>query len=219
MNQGSGSILIADDHDLLRDMLVRRLTEEPDLRVVGSVSDAAAALAESLRLRPDLVLMDIDMPGLSAFDAARQIKDALPDTRVLFLSAYVRDGFIGQALEVRASGYLTKGQSPAELVGSVRKVLRGSTCFSSEVERRIEFGPGGIRLSRERRCRLELLTAREKQVLAYLARGLSKKEISRLAGASVKTIDHHCEHIMEKLDLHDRVQLTRFAIREGLTTP
>ena len=219
MNQNPATLLIADDHDLLRDMLARRLGEEPGLRVIGAVEDASTALAESLALRPNLVLMDIDMPGLSVFDAARQIKDQLPNTQIMFLSAYVRDGFISQALEVRASGYLTKGQPPGALIGCIKTVLRGGTCFSPEVESRLEIGTAGVGLTLKRRCRLELLTAREKQVLSYLARGMSKKGIARLAGMSVKTVDHHCQHIMEKLDLHDRVELTRFAIREGLVIP
>ncbi len=219
MNRKPATILIADDHDLLRDMLARRLGEEPDLQVIGAVGDASTALSESLKTQPDLVLMDIDMPGLSVFDAARRIKDRLPNTRIMFLSAYVQDGFIAQALEVRASGYLTKGHNPEDLVVFIKKVLRGSTCFSPEVESRLEIGRPGVRLALKRRCRLELLTAREQQVLTYLARGLSKKEIARLDSTSVKTIDHHCQHIMEKLELHDRVALTRFAIREGLVTP
>jgi DNA-binding NarL/FixJ family response regulator len=87
------------------------------------------------------------------------------------------------------------------------------------VERRLEIGPDGVGLIQKRRSRLELLTARERQILSYLARGLSKKEIARLDGTSVKTVDHHCQHLMEKLDLHDRVELTRYAIREGLVSP
>ncbi len=100
--------------------------------------------------------MDIDMPGLSAFEAARVIRDRLPNTRVLFLSAYVRDGFISQALEVRARGYLTKGQNPEELIGCIRKVIGGGSCFSPEVESRLEIGPGGVGLTQKRRSRLEL---------------------------------------------------------------
>jgi DNA-binding NarL/FixJ family response regulator len=218
MNQRPATVLIADDHDLLRDMLARRLGDEPDLDVIGAVADASAALTEVLKLRPELVLMDIDMPGLSVFEAARRIKGELPSTRIMFLSAYVRDGFISQALDVRASGYLTKGHTPEELLVSIRKVLRGGTCFSPEVESRLELGIGGVGLGPKHRSRLELLTTREKQVLSYLARGMSKKEIANVDGASIKTVEHHCQNIMEKLDLHDRVDLTRFAIREGLVT-
>ncbi|SDX13854.1 response regulator [Thiocapsa roseopersicina] len=219
MSRSPATLLIADDHDLLRDMLARRLAEEPDLQVIGTVADASAALDACLAHRPDLVLMDIDMPGLSAFKAAHLMRDRLPDTRILFLSAYVHDGFISQALEVRAGGYLTKGRNPEALITCIRTVIRGGTCFAPEVESRLEIGPGGVRLAQKPRSRLELLTAREKQILSYLARGMSKKEIARLDGTSVKTVDHHCQHVMEKLDLHDRVELTRYAIREGLVAP
>lgn len=216
MTPHPASLLLADDHELLRDMLVRRLNEEPDLEVVAAVGDAAAVVGEALRCRPDLMLLDIDMPGVSVFEAVRRVRERLPEVRAIFLSAYVQDGFISQALEVRASGYLTKGHNPEHLVVCIRRVLRGGTCYSPEVERRLELGAGEVALAQRPRARLELLTAREKEVLGYLARGLSKKEIARLNGTSVKTVDHHCQHIMEKLDLHDRVDLTRFAIREGL---
>lgn len=218
MSQGPSTVLIADDHELLRDMLARRLNEEPDLEVVAAVGDASAALREALERQPDLLLLDIDMPGVSVFDAVRKIRERLPATRVMFLSAYVQDGFIAQALDVQASGYLTKGHKPEELVGCIRRVLGGRTCYCREVEGRLELGAAAVALAQRPRSRLELLTARERLVLAYLARGLSKKEIARLDGVSVKTVDHHCQHIMEKLDLHDRVELTRYAIREGLVS-
>lgn len=216
MTRQPARVLIADDHELLCDMLARRLNEEPDLEVVAAVGDAGAVLREALRLSPDLVLLDIDMPGVSVFESVRRLRERLPATRVIFLSAYVQDGFISQALEVRASGYLTKGHKPEHLIACIRRVLRGGSCYSPEVERRLELGSGEVRLSQRPRSRLELLTGRERQVLGYLAQGLSKKEIARLDGTSVKTVDHHCQHIMEKLDLHDRVELTRYAIREGL---
>lgn len=144
MSPSPARVLIADDHELLRDMLARRLAEEPDLRVVGMAADASSAVELSLQRRPDLVLMDIDMPGLSVFEAARWIGEHLPETRILFLSAYVRDGFISQALKARASGYVTKGQTPEELIQCIRRVLGGGTCFAPEVELRLEIVPEGV---------------------------------------------------------------------------
>lgn len=218
MTASRAKVLLADDHGLLRDMLVRRLNEEPDLVVVAAVGDAATAVPAAIETGPDLLVLDIDMPGVSVFEAVRQVRAQLAQVRVIFLSAYVQDGFITQALEVHASGYLTKGHKPEHLIGCIRRVLGGGTCFSPEVEHRLELSAGAVLLSDRPRTRLELLTAREKQVLGYLARGLSKKEIARLSGTSVKTVDHHCQHVMEKLDLHDRVDLTRYAIREGLVS-
>lgn len=219
MNRSPATILLADDHELLLDMLSRRLAEEPDLEVVATTVDARSALQQSLRLRPDLVVMDIDMPGMSSFEAARQIKESLPSTRVLFLSAYVQDGFISQALDVQACGYATKGGTPDVLLTCIRRVLAGKTCFAPDVENRLEIDAAGISLCACRRSRIDLLTPREREILAYLAKGLSKKEIARVAAVSVKTVEHHCEHIMRKLEIHDRVELTRFAVREGLVTP
>jgi DNA-binding NarL/FixJ family response regulator len=212
-------ILLADDHELLRDMLRRRLGEEPDLEVVATASDAATALKQSLQHRPDLVIMDIDMPGMSPFEAVRRINEALPGTRALFLSAYVQDGFISQALDVRACGYTTKGQSPDKLLVCIRQILAGRPCFAADVENRLQIDSAGICLGSTHRSRIDLLTPREREILSYLAKGLSKKEIARLADLSIKTVEHHSEHIMNKLEIHDRVELSRFAVREGLVKP
>lgn len=219
MVQSKSRILIVDDHALVRDMLSERLAQEPDLEVVGVAQDAGYALALTQRLQPDLVILDIDMPGLSAFDAAQRIRDESPGTRVFFLSGYVHDTYIAQALQVRACGYATKGGTPDSLLVCMRKVLKGGTCFCPEVHNRIEITADGPRLAAGVRTRVQLLTPREIEVLAYLANGLSKKEIARTAGLSVKTVEQHCTHLMQKLDIHDRVELTRFAIREGLVGP
>lgn len=212
-------ILIVDDHALVREMLSQRLAQEPDLEVVGTAQDAGQALPMTLRLRPDMVVLDIDMPGLSAFDAAQRIGSELPGTRVFFLSGYVQDAYIAQALQARARGYATKGGAPDGLLTCIRKVLKGGTCFCPEVRSRLEITADGPRLAASVRTRAQLLTPRELEVLSYLAKGLSKKEIARLAELSVKTVEQHCTHLMQKLDIHDRVELARFAIREGLVRP
>jgi DNA-binding NarL/FixJ family response regulator len=219
MEQSRSRILIVDDHALVRDMLSQRLAQEPDLEVVGTAQHAGEALDLTMRLRPDMVVLDIDMPGLSAFDAAQRIRDESPKTRVFFLSGYVQDGYIAQALQVRARGYATKGGTPDSLLVCMRKVLKGGTCFCPEVRSRLEITADGPRLAAGFRTRVQLLTPREIEVLGYLARGLSKKEIARTASLSVKTVDQHCTHLMRKLDIHDRVELARFAIREGLIGP
>ncbi len=212
-------VLVVDDHALMRDMLRERLNQEPDLEVIGAASNAEEAMLFVEDLAPDLVVLDIDMPGLSAFEAARQIRHLLPDTRVLFLSAYVQDGYISQVLQVRACGYATKGNSPESLIACIRKVAQGGTCFSGEIERRLEIGVDGVRLANALRTRAETLTPREREVLIHLARGASKKVIAKTLGVSVKTVEQHCIHVMQKLDIHDRVELARFAVREGMVEP
>ncbi len=212
-------ILIVDDHALVRDMLSQRLAQEPDLEVVGTARDAGQALDLTLRLRPDLVILDIDMPGLSAFDVAQRIREESPQTGVIFLSGYVQDGYIAQALQARARGYATKGGTPDGLLTCIRKVLKGGTCFCPEVLSRLEITADGPRLAACARTRAQLLTPRELEVLSYLAKGMAKKEIARITDLSVKTVEQHCTHLMQKLDIHDRVELARFAIREGLVQP
>jgi DNA-binding NarL/FixJ family response regulator len=212
-------ILIVDDHALVRDMLSQRLAQEPDLEVVGTARDASQALDLTRQLRPDLVILDIDMPGLSAFDVAQRIREESPQTGLFFLSGYMQNGYIAQALQVRARGYATKGGTPESLLVCIRKILKGGTCFSPEVRSRLEFTAEGPRLAEGARTRAQLLTPRELEILSYLAKGLAKKEIARITDLSVKTVEQHCTHLMQKLDIHDRVELARFAIREGLVQP
>jgi len=210
------SIVLADDHALVRGMLTNRLSAEPDLRVVASVGNAEEAVAEALRLRPDIVLMDIDMPGMLCFEAARTIRKQSPNSRVLFLGSSCRDQDIEQTLDVQAWGYITTTESEEALVEAIRKVSSGVAYFSPEVEARIVADASGTRLVGNSRSRLSTLSERETVVLRYIARGLSQKEIAKVMHISPNTVNRHCNNLMAKLDIHDRVELTRFAIREGL---
>lgn len=210
-------IVLVDDHALVRETLRDRLSSEPDLTVVGTASNAADAVELAVRTSPEVLLMDIDMPGLSCFEAARSIKDALPDTSIIFLSAFSHDRYIESALASGASGYLTKDEHPDTVVQAVRAAARQVAYFSPRVQARIVVDTTGVRLGEGASVsRAGRLTARELEVVRYLARGLPKKEIAVTMGVSVKTVSRHAENIMEKLDIHDRVELARFAIREGL---
>ncbi|NNC92192.1 MAG: response regulator transcription factor [Acidimicrobiia bacterium] len=209
------SVVLADDHTLVREMLHDRLRREGmEIAGVASAGDEAVRLAATTH--PDVVILDIDMPGISAFEAARLVRAASPATRIVFLSAYVHDGYIDQALVVEASGYLTKSEPPDAIVEAIRKVHRGETSFSPAVLARLVVDSAGIRLGSAVQTRYELLTEREREILGYVARGLLQKQIARQAGISVKTVQHHITHTMDKLEIHDRVELARFAIREGL---
>jgi len=212
-------LLIIDDQALVREMLSWRLAQEPDLEVLGTAEDAAQGLELAQQLRPDLITLDIDMPGLSPFELARRVREELPDTRIFFLSSYLQDGYISQAMQVRPGGYVTKGETSANLLTCLRKVLHGGTCFCPEIRKRLENRDVVPGLAGGVRVRIQLLTQREREVLTYLGKGLAKKEIARLMGLSVKTVDQHCTHLMLKLDIHDRVELALFAIREGLVRP
>lgn len=213
------SLLIADDHSLVREMLTSHLGREMDIEVVASVSNGNDALERSRELEPDIVLLDIDMPGMVSFEAAREILQCSPKTRVIFLSAFFHDRYIEEALSTGASGYLTKNEPPAKVIAAIRNVARGVSYFSPEVQSRLVVDVDGLRLKNSRPTRASLLTKREIETLRYIARGLAKKEVANLMGLSIRTIDSHVRNIMEKLDIHDRVELTRFAIREGLAEP
>jgi DNA-binding NarL/FixJ family response regulator len=210
------TVALVDDHALVRSTLATWLASTDDIRVVTQASSADEALEKIAVSRPDVVLLDIDMPGLLAFEAARTIKARLPETKIIFLSAFLHDHYIEQALAVEASGYLTKGDPPASLAGAIRAVAEGGVSFSAEVQARIVIDASGARLSSGPKTRLATLTGRELEVVRYLARGLSKKEIAQIMRLSVKTVDNHSTSLMSKLDIHDRVELARFAIREGL---
>jgi DNA-binding NarL/FixJ family response regulator len=210
------SILVVDDHVLVSRMLRDRLEMEPDMKVVGVVGNADDAVREALEHKPDVVLMDIDMPGLLCFDAARTIGARCPNTCILFLSAFFHDRYIDQALEVGACGYITKGEPPDTVVTAIRSAISGAAYFSPEVQSRIVIDERGAKLRDSGRSRLSTLTPREIEVLRYVARGMPNKEIGQTMHISVKTVDRHVVNLMAKLDIHSRVELTRMAIREGL---
>lgn len=212
------SILIVDDHEMVRELLRDRLDASSDMQVVGCASDAEAAIGEAADLRPDVVLMDIDMPGMLSFDAARTIKVLSPASRVVFLSAFFHDRYIEQAIAVQAWGYVTKTEREETLVRAIRSVASGTAYFSPEVQARIVVDTNGVKLARERHSRASTLTAREAEVLRYIARGMSKKELADTMRISVNTVNRHTTNLMTKLDIHDRVQLARFALREGLVS-
>ncbi len=159
--------------------------------------------------------MDIDMPGMICFDAVDQMHKRLPDLAVIFLSAFFHDHYIEQAIAVGARGYVIKGDSPRTLFRALRAVAAGGAYFSKEVMARFTLDEQG-RPKPSGQTVNSTLTHREVEVLRYLARGLSKKEIARMMHISVKTVEHHSTSVMKKLDIHDRVELALYAIREGL---
>lgn len=210
------SILLADDHALLCQTLRDCLDREVDMQVCAVVHDAKAALAQACHLKPDVVVMDIDMPGQVSFAAAKDIKMQCPKTRVIFLSAFIHDNYIEAALEAGATGYVTKDEPPQVIIEAIRLAVRGIAFFSQKVQARIVVGEHGVALAQPIRSRLTTLTNRESEIIRYIAQGLSKKQIASTMHISVKTVNRHCENLMTKLDIHDRVELACFAIREGM---
>ena len=211
------SILVVDDHALVRDALVRHLQSAPDIEVVGNAADADAAVASAVKLRPALVLMDIDMPGVLCFAAARAIQMQSRRTRIAFLSAFFNDRYIEEALAVKAVGYITKAEPLDTVIDAVRLMGSGRSYFSPEVLDRIVMAEGCMRLAAQGKTRVSTLTGREVEILRYIARGMGQKEIAQAIHVTPETVHTHAKNLMKKLEIHDRVELTRFAIREGLS--
>lgn len=209
------SVMVVDDHAMVRSALARGISQESGLHVVAEASNAEEALGLAEEKHPDIVIMDIDMPGPICFDVARRMRETCPDLKVIFLSAFYHDHYVEEALEVQARGYLTKREPQEVLVEAIKEVARGGVCFSEEIRDRLVVDTNGVRLVGDH-TRGSNLTRREVEVLRYLARGMSKKEIAAVIHRSVKTVENHCSNMMNKLDIHDRVGLTLYAIREGL---
>ncbi len=210
------SILLVDDHALLRETLAKSLQSEIDISVAGTASNARDAVLDAEQLKPDLVVMDIDMPGKVSFDAAREIKVLSPRTRILFLSAFSHDRYIQDAIAAGAAGYVTKDEPPDVLLKAIRMAVSGTVYYSPSVQSRIVVNESGVRLLNNPTSRTSLLTNREVEVLRYVTRGMSGQDIADEMHVSIKTIDNHIRKIKLKLGLRNRVELARYAIREGL---
>lgn len=214
------NILVVDDHALLRSTLVEVLKRQPGFNVVGSAATADQAIDLLGTCAPDVILMDVDMPGASSFHAAQTIHWMRPDARIIFLSAFSHDRYIEQALQAKARGYATKTEPPEAIIRAIREVASGGVYFSRDVRARLLVESPGASLADfavPGASRASSMSPREVEVLRHLARGLSKKHIASLMHLSLKTVDRHSANIMTKLDIHDRVELARYAIREGFT--
>jgi DNA-binding NarL/FixJ family response regulator len=215
-------VLLADDQVLLRSSLATLIDREPDMEVVGEASDGAEAIALTRRERPDVVLMDIRMPGIDGLEATRQILDEAPPppVRVVMLTTFELDDYVLRALRAGASGFLLKGVEPAELLDAIRLVASGDALLAPSVTRRLlerfaalhEPGPEMLR-------RLEELTPRELEVLTLVGSGLSNADIADKLVLSPLTAKTHVNRLMRKLAAHDRAQLVIVAYESGLVTP
>jgi DNA-binding NarL/FixJ family response regulator len=207
-------ILIVDDHAILREGVRALLASQEDLEVVGEAADGQEAIGAVERLDPDVVLMDIAMPGLGGIETTIELKKLGRRCKVLILSQYEDREYVRRLLKAGVSGYVLKKSAGSELAGAIRAVNRGGLVLDPEVARvaMAEAGPatagGGDPY--------EALTDREKQVLKLVAEGKSNKEVADVLGISVKTAMSHREHVMEKLAVHNRTELVRFAIKRGV---
>lgn len=210
-------ILLVDDHAVIRQALRMLLEAQPELEVVGDVENGREAVQISERLRPDVVLMDVVMPGLNGLEATRQIRKVSPSTRVVMLSGFVDEDQLLEAIRAGASGYLMKRSDVSELVLAIQTVHRGNSYFSSALSEGFDLTEVLYQAKRvEPKNANDPLTPREREVLQLIAEGYTNQGIARELYISVKTVEAHKAHIMAKLHARNRADLIRYAIRKGI---
>ena len=207
-------ILLADDHKIMREGLRALIEKHSHFEIVGEAEDGRTTVKLAQELNPDIIIMDIGMPDLNGMEATRRIKAVLPKTRIIALSMYYDKRFVLGMLEAGACGYLRKDCALDELVTAIEAVSRNGTYLSPRVG-------GGARyenqIAKNNRADIARLTDRQKEILQALSEGKNTKEIAFALNISVKTVETHITHIKEKLDIRSTAELTRYAIREGLT--
>jgi DNA-binding NarL/FixJ family response regulator len=209
-------VLLADDHRLFRDGLRTLLEQQADLEVVGVAADGQSVLTQVGTFRPDVVLMDVSMPGLNGLEATRHLRADHPDVAVLMLSMHVDHRFVVEALRAGALGYVPKDCEIGELSTAIRTVCRRQLYLSPSLAGRIVRDYLALMGNRPDSA-FSVLSAREREVLQMLAEGRSAKDIAGTLRVSIKTVETHRKNIMDKLDIHSVAELTKYAIREGLT--
>ena len=210
-------VLLGDDHRIMRQGLRALLEKEPDIEVIGEAEDGYSTIELARKLKPQVVVMDITMPNLNGIEATHHITKEVPGVKVLALSMHIDQRFIEEMLKAGATGYLPKDCASEELARAIRTVLNNQTYLSptiADIVRRDYVRQG----SKADTSVFSILTLREREVLQLLAEGKTSKAIASYLDVSVKTIETHRQHIMEKLNFHSLAELTKYAIREGLTS-
>ncbi|GAA2703563.1 MULTISPECIES: response regulator [Actinoplanes] len=213
--------MIVDDQVMVRVGLAAIVGSQPDLDVVGEAGDGAAGLALAARVAPDVVLMDVRMPGIDGLTATARLTAGPRPPKVLVLTTFHQDAYVFAALRAGASGFLLKDAEPAELVAAIRTVAAGEAMLSPAVTRRLidAFATGAVTSVPESDPRLDALTPRERDVLGQIAQGLSNAEIGAALGIGVGTVKAHVNALLTKIGARDRVQATIIAYDVGLVRP
>lgn len=206
-------VLLADDHAIMRDGLVSLINSQEDMRVVAEASDGASAIEGVERTNPDVVIMDVSMPGMNGIEATRILKTEHPQVKVLVLTAYDNQGYLRQLLEAGATGYVSKNLAARELIHAIRIVARGETYIDPAIASSAPNAANTERLRGD--VRRSELTGREREVLLLIAKGYTNKEVGAQLGISVKTVETHKGNIMSKLELKNRADAVRFAVQQG----
>ena len=209
-------VLLAEDHTIVRKGIYSLLMEAANIEVVGEAEDGRQAIEMVEALLPDVVLMDINMPNLNGLEATRQIKKMYPTINVLVLTMYTNEEYIYQVLQSGASGYLVKQSAPGELLSAIEAAHRGDTFLSPAISQKIVDGYLRQDESDTVQSRYSTLTPREREILQLVTEGCSNKDIAEKLTISVKTVGVHRTNLMEKLDIHNTIDLVKYALRKGI---
>ena len=214
--KSSYRIVIAEDHTILREGLRALLSSDPDFEIVGEASDGRDAVRCVENLCPDLVLMDLSMPGMNGLEAIEEIKTRNPEIKILVLTVHKAEEYIAETLRGGADGYVLKDVSHSELVMAIKRVLAGKRYLSSDVSEKVIEGYLEGRESSKTKSVYDTLTQRERQILKLIAEGHKNKEVADYLCISPKTVEKHRANLMRKLNIHSAVGLTAFAMEKGL---
>jgi len=209
-------VLIVDDHAVVREGIRHVLSTDEGLEVVGEASDGGEALVLVDRFQPDVVVLDLSMPGISGLEVVAHLRTDVPDTKVLVLSIHDQDEYVLESLRAGAHGYLRKDSSPAEIRSAIRRVFEGGSVLSPDVARQLSSALQNERVQEERQQKIAQLSAREREVLVEIAKGVTSKEIAGRLGISPRTVESHREALTRKLGIRGVAGLTRLAIDLGL---
>ena len=209
-------VLIADDHALMREGIIAFLKFYDDIEIVGEASNGLEAIERAEKLKPDVILMDVSMPELGGIEATLEIKNRMPDMKILILTQYSDKEYVSRLLKAGVSGYILKQAVGTDLISAIRAVAKGDSYLYSSIATNVIDGYLGKSSELSVEDPYEKLTDREKQVLKLIAEGHSHKEVANLLDISAKTVIAHQTNISEKLDLHSRAALIKFAITKGI---
>jgi DNA-binding NarL/FixJ family response regulator len=208
------TVLLVEDHEMVREGFRLLLGHETDIAVVGEAATGRQAVHLARKLRPDVVVMDIAMPLLNGLEATRQILKDFPHTKVIILSAYSDDAYVEQVAALGAAGFLLKQSSSDILAKAIREVQKGKSFFSTAISKRVHVR--SQKSAAREGSKSNRLSSREVEVLQLIAEGKANKQVAAELGVSFKTVDKHRQHLMSKLDIHDVAGLTRYAIAQGI---
>lgn len=211
-------LLLADDHQLMREGLKALIEKEDDMALVGEAEDGYGTIRLSEKLSPHVIVMDVSMPDLNGIEATRRVLEMNPNIKVVALSGHLNKEFVRQMLEAGASAYVLKTRAYEELTRAVREVMANRKYLSPEIARGVVDEYVELATAAGQDSAFIMLTPREREVLQLLSEGCSTKEMADTLGVSVKTVETHRRNMMEKLDLHSVAELTKYAISEGITT-